>query len=85
MSKGIWLRFFFIERLNDFYFVQGFSGHGLALAGIAGKLLAEAVAGTRERFDVFAHIPHHEFPGGLWLRRPALMLAMLWYRLRDQL
>jgi gamma-glutamylputrescine oxidase len=75
----------FGEIAPQVYFVQGFSGHGLALAGIAGKLLAEAVAGTRERFDVFAHIPHHEFPGGLWLRRPALMLAMLWYRLRDRL
>ncbi len=67
------------------YFVQGFSGHGLALAGIAGKLLAEAVAGTQERFDVFARLRHADFPGGPWLRRPALVFAMLWYRLRDSL
>jgi gamma-glutamylputrescine oxidase len=67
------------------YFLQGFSGHGVALAGIAGKLLAEAIAGTAERFDVFASIPHHDFPGGTFLRRPALLLAMLYYRLRDML
>jgi gamma-glutamylputrescine oxidase len=69
----------------DVYFLQGFSGHGIALTGIAGKLVGEAVAGTAERFDVFARIPHREFPGGQTLRRPALVLAMLYYRLRDLL
>lgn len=67
------------------YFLQGFSGHGIVLTGIAGKLVAEAMTGTSERFDIFARIPHHDFPGGLALRRPALVLAMLWYRLRDLL
>jgi gamma-glutamylputrescine oxidase len=67
------------------YYLQGFSGHGVVLTGIAGKLVAEAVAGTAERFDVFARIPHSRFPGGALLRRPALVLAMLYYRLRDWL
>ena len=67
------------------YFLQGFSGHGIALTGIAGKLAAEAVAGTAGRFDVFARIPHANFPGGMALRRPALVLAMLWYRIKDLL
>ncbi|HEX4649641.1 MAG TPA: FAD-binding oxidoreductase [Steroidobacteraceae bacterium] len=67
------------------YFLQGFSGHGIALTGVAGKLLAEAIAGTAGRFDVFARIPHGNFPGGPSLRRPALVLAMLYYRLRDLL
>jgi gamma-glutamylputrescine oxidase len=65
------------------YYLQGFSGHGLALAGLAGKLASEAIAGTAERFDVFARIPHRDFPGGRLFRRPSLMLAMLYYRLRD--
>jgi gamma-glutamylputrescine oxidase len=69
---------------NVFY-LQGFSGHGIALTGLAGKLVAEAVAGTAERFDVFARIPHRDFPGGPLFRRPSLMLAMLYYRLRDLL
>ncbi len=69
---------------NVFY-LQGFSGHGITLTGLAGKLVAEAVAGTAERFDVFARIPHRDFPGGPLLRRPSLMLAMMYYRLRDLL
>ena len=64
------------------YFAQGFSGHGVALSGIAGKVIGEAVAGTAERFDVFARIPHHAFPGGAF-RIPLLRLGMLWFRLRD--
>ena len=67
------------------YFLQGFSGHGIVLTGIAGKLVAEAIAGTAERFDVFSRIPHHGFPGGMAMRRPALVLAMMYYRLRDML
>jgi gamma-glutamylputrescine oxidase len=67
------------------YFLQGFSGHGIALTGIAGKLVAETITGTAARFDVFARIPHGSFPGGAALRRPALVLAMLWYRIKDLL
>jgi gamma-glutamylputrescine oxidase len=69
---------------NVFY-LQGFSGHGMALTALAGKLVAEAVAGTAERFDVFARLPHRDFPGGRLFRRPSLILAMLYYRLRDLL
>jgi gamma-glutamylputrescine oxidase len=69
---------------NVFY-LQGFSGHGMSLTGLAGKLVAEALAGTAERFDVFARIPHRDFPGGRLFRRPSLMMAMLYYRLRDLL
>jgi gamma-glutamylputrescine oxidase len=73
-------------RLNpDVYYLQGFSGHGIALAGIAGKLVSEAIAGEAAGFEVFARIPHRTFPGGAGLRRPALVLAMLYYRLRDLL
>lgn len=69
----------------NLYFLQGFSGHGMVLTGIAGKIMAEAMAGQAERFDVYTRIKHHDFPGGMALRRPALVMAMLWYRLRDQL
>ena len=69
----------------NIYFLQGFSGHGIALTGMAGKLVAEAISGTADRFDVFTRIPHANFPGGAALRRPGLVLAMLYYRLRDLL
>lgn len=70
---------------SNIYYLQGFSGHGLALAGIAGKLVTEAIAGQAERFDLFARLRHHVFPGGALMRTPALVLGMLYYRLRDLL
>lgn len=67
------------------YYLQGFSGHGIALTGMAGKLVAEAIAGQAERFDLFGKLEHRDFPGGRAFRTPALVLAMLWFRLRDLL
>ena len=46
---------------------------------LAGRLMAEAVAGTAERFDVLARRPPAPFPGGPWLRHPGAVLS------RDQL
>jgi gamma-glutamylputrescine oxidase len=66
-------------------FTHGFSGHGVALTGLAGKVAAEAIAGQAERFDVFASIPHARFPGGRRFRVPALLLATTYFRLRDML
>lgn len=70
---------------KNILFAQGFSGHGVALTGLAGKLLAEAAAGQAERFDIFSQIPHARFPGGRMLRMPTLVLATSWFRLRDRL
>ncbi len=70
---------------SNVYYLQGFSGHGLALTGLAGRLVAEAIAGDAERFDTFARIRHCNFPGGALLRTPALVAGMAYYRLKDML
>ena len=73
-------------RLGDnVYFAQGFSGHGVAATGLAGRIVAEAIRGQAERLDAFARIPHGEFPGGRALRTPLLVAAMAWFKLRDAL
>lgn len=63
----------------------GFSGHGVALSGITGRIMAEAVIGQAGRFDVMADLPFQRFPGGSALRGPLNTLAMTWYALRDRL
>ena len=70
---------------SNIYYLQGFSGHGIALSNIAGKIAAEAIDHNASNFDLFARIKHRDFPGGRHLRTPMLVLAMLWYRLRDWL
>ena len=63
----------------------GFSGHGVALSGMAGRVMGEAVLGQAGRFDVMAQLPCPKFPGGSTFRAPLLTLAMSWYALRDKL
>ena len=67
------------------FFAHGYSGHGLAYATYAGQLIAEAVAGTAERFYVMANLRVPSFPGGTLLRWPGLVAGMLYYALRDRL
>lgn len=67
------------------YYAHGFGGHGVIATNILGCVLAEAVAGHAERFDVFAKIKHANFPGGGLLKRPMFVLGMTWYKLRDLL
>jgi gamma-glutamylputrescine oxidase len=68
---------------NNLFYLQGFSGHGVALTGLAGKVVAEAVAGQAARFDVFARLRHRAFPGGALLRTPSLVLGMAYHQLKD--
>ena len=63
----------------------GYSGHGVALAGFTGKVLADAVRGDTDGFDRLAKLPTARFPGGAALRSPLLALAMTWYATRDRL
>jgi len=67
------------------YFAHGYSGHGVALATLGGKVLAEAALGRTERFDVFARVPAQKFPGGALLRKPLVTAALLALKLRDSL
>jgi gamma-glutamylputrescine oxidase len=70
---------------HNVYYLQGFSGHGVALTGLAGKLVAQAIEGQASRFDVFARLKHRNFPGGKLLRMPSLAIGMAYYQLRDLL
>ena len=64
---------------------SGYSGHGVAMATLGGKLAAEAIRGQAGRFDLMAEVPTQPFPGGPALRTPLLILAMVWFSLRDRL
>jgi gamma-glutamylputrescine oxidase len=66
------------------YYAHGYSGQGVALANLYGKLMAEVIRGQSERFDLLARFKHLPFPGGD-LRLPMLVAAMAWYRLKDAL
>jgi gamma-glutamylputrescine oxidase len=75
-----------VGRLKpNLFTAAGYSGHGISIANLAGKVIAEAIAGTAERFDVLAELPTHTFPGGTLLRYPGMVLGMLYFGLKDRL
>jgi gamma-glutamylputrescine oxidase len=69
----------------NLYFAQGYSGQGVAIATLAGKLIAEAIVGQAARFDVYERLNVPALPGGALLRKPLLKLALTWFALRDRL
>lgn len=68
----------------NIFSASGYSGHGVGMATLSGKLVAEALCGRNDGFDVMNKIEHQQFPGGLKLRSPLLKLAMLYYSIRDR-
>lgn len=69
----------------DIFYCQGYSGHGVNVTHLAGKIMADAVAGTVEQFDLFANVKPLVIPGAHWLCKPMVTLGMLYYRIKDRL
>lgn len=75
----------FGKLANNIYYSHGFSGHGLAFSGMAGKVIAESIAGENEKFALLSNIKHRSFPGGRLLRMPLLILSGIYGRIQDLL
>ncbi len=74
-----------IGRRGNIFHAHGYSGQGAILSSLTGKLVAEAVTGTAERFDIMSTVAPPAFPGGSRFRNPLYVLGMLWYALRDRI
>jgi glycine/D-amino acid oxidase-like deaminating enzyme len=75
-----------LGRINDnVYYCQGYSGHGVNATHIMGEIVADAIGGTMEKFDLFAGVKHFRIPGSQWLGNQMIALGMLYYRMKDML
>ena len=70
---------------NKLIYAFGYSGHGLALSVLAGKLISEYLNGDNQRFKFFSDINHMSIPMGSVFRRPIYSSAILYYKIRDYL
>lgn len=75
----------FGQLADNIWYAQGYSGHGVPTATLGGQLLADAICGQRERWQLFANLPRQKFPGGTLLRWPGMVAGMAYYALRDRL
>ena len=76
----------FLTKLNhNTHNASGYSGSGVAMATMAGKIISEEILSDHDRFDVMSAVKTPNFPGGSNLRSPLLALAMTWYKIRDDL
>lgn len=69
----------------DIFYCQGYSGHGVNVTHLAGQIMADAISGTVERFDLFANVKPIVIPGAHWLSKPMVALSMLYYQIKDRL
>jgi len=69
----------------NIFFSQGYSGHGVNVTHLAGQILADAITGTLERFDIFAKIEPMTIPGSRVFSKQMVALGMVYYRLKDLL
>lgn len=70
---------------SNVFYSQGYSGHGVNVTHLAGQILADAVAGTMERFDLFADVKPMIVPGAHTFATPLVALGVLYYQIKDRL
>ena len=70
---------------GNIYYCQGYSGHGVNSTHVMGEIMADAVGGTMEKFDLFAGMKHLRIPGSRWFGNQMIALGMLYYRVKDLL
>jgi glycine/D-amino acid oxidase-like deaminating enzyme len=70
---------------SNVFYSQGYSGHGVNVTHLAGQIMADTVAGTFERFDMFANIKPIVIPGAHTFRNQMVALGVLYYKIKDRL
>ncbi len=73
------------EVAPDVFSAGGYSGHGLALSALFGKLCVEAALGERTRFDLVGRLPVPALPGGRLLGGVMAQAGMVFGALKDRL
>ena len=75
-----------VGRMNDkMFYVQGYSGHGIALSHILGEITAQCITGDGSEFEIFEHVNHWHLPLSRSLGSLMIAVGMLYYTFRDKL
>lgn len=69
---------------DNVYYAQGYSGHGVALTHIVAEIMAQAISGSMQKFDIFAAVKHTRLPFGDWASSQMMGLGMWYYLLMER-
>lgn len=75
-----------LGKLSDnVFYAQGYSGHGIATTHIVSEIMANAISGNLEEYDIFANCSHIRIPGSEWLGNQFLAVGMWYYQMLEKL
>jgi gamma-glutamylputrescine oxidase len=70
---------------KNIFYSNAYSGHGVNVTHLAGEIVADAVGGTMERFDVFSEFRSNRIPGVKHFGNSLVSLGMVYYSIKDRL
>ncbi|TCP96822.1 gamma-glutamylputrescine oxidase [Cricetibacter osteomyelitidis] len=74
----------FGQLQKNLYFAHGYSGHGVALSGLAGRIIGEAILGDDHRLRVFEGLKIPSIYGGRLVKKMALTIGKQYYKILDK-
>lgn len=69
---------------SNVFYVQGYSGHGIATSHIAAQITANAISGSDEEFELMSSFRHMRVPFGDAAGQCLLALGMFYYQMKER-
>ncbi len=69
----------------NFFYAQGYSGHGVNCSHIAAEILADALDLRDGDARLFEEVRHFRIPAAAAVGSPMLAMGMTWFRIKDAL
>lgn len=70
---------------DNVYYLQGYSGHGIALSHVLSEIMAEAICGDQTEFLIYENVRHMKLPFSGRLGSQAIAVGMMYYKLKEKL
>ena len=73
-----------MQMNNSVYYAKGYSGHGLALTNLTGRMIADSINGDNTDLDLFAQIKPFGMTSNKFIQDLILRLGIQCYKFSDK-
>ncbi len=70
---------------ENVFYVQGFSGHGIALTHTLAEIVSKAICAEIEEFLIYENVRHYSLPLAGQMGSQAVAIGMMYYKLKELL